>query len=251
MTTSPNSYPTPRAPRVKLAGSVLALIQLSNRQQVRAKLHQLNINGGLLLLSEPLQEDAPVQVMFHIGSTTVRAQAETISPMWATQGCLQAFRFTGLGDDDRRSLDADLQLLLGSERPAGERPGFRLETDTDLQGSPSFAETDREVCDPNADPAALEAMAEEEALATGEFAEEMTEVTLYFNRPEDAIRFTVALSSVVFSDDGARTRDEVAKLAREFPKISRVTTKGRLLHSSHRVKMLPSQVAALSKPANS
>jgi hypothetical protein len=34
--------------------------------------------------------------------------------MWATQGCLQPFEFTGLSEEDRRKLESDLQRFLGS-----------------------------------------------------------------------------------------------------------------------------------------
>ena len=97
MAPSPNLYSHQRAPRAKLAGSILVLIELENQQQFRAKLNQLSIHGGLLQLSEPLAEQVLMRLMFHLGSTTVRAQAETISPVWAPNGCLQPFRFTDLG----------------------------------------------------------------------------------------------------------------------------------------------------------
>lgn len=183
---SPNSYPTRRAPRVKLAGTVLALIQLENRRQVLAKLHQLSSSGGLLQIGEPLGEQVPVEVMFHIGSTTVRARAETIVPIWATKGCFQPFRFTAFPEEDRRKLDAHLQALLGRE-------GSLIETgECEHPPNPRLAAP--------------------------------SQVVLYFDRPEDALRFTVALSSVIFSE--TRGREDVAKLAREIAKISRVTTSG-------------------------
>lgn len=124
MELSPQLYSRARAPRVKLAGSVLALLRLENCRQVQGRLHQLSITGGLLHLPEPLEEQVTVEIMFHLGSTTVRARAETIFPMWATQGCLQPFRFTELPDHERHKLDTDLQRLLGrlasgKEKPAG------------------------------------------------------------------------------------------------------------------------------------
>jgi hypothetical protein len=44
------------------------------------------------------------------------------------------------------------------------------------------------------------------------------EVVLYFDRPEDAMHFTVALSSVIFNDATTRTREDITKLAREIAK---------------------------------
>ena len=102
----------PRAPRVKLAGTVLSLVCLENGRQTRGKLHQLSITGGLLHLEKPLDEGIKVEVIFHVGSSTVRTKARMLFPMWATQGYLQPFEFADLGEEDRSNLQADLQQLL-------------------------------------------------------------------------------------------------------------------------------------------
>src|SRR5207342_1735841 len=103
-----------RAPRVKLAGTVLALVQLENGRQIRARLHQLSFTGALLHLEAPLDEGIKAEVMFHVGGS-IRSQAAMLFPMWATQGCLQPFEFTGLSEEDRQKLETDLQRLLGSQ----------------------------------------------------------------------------------------------------------------------------------------
>ena len=113
MTYAAQPYPRQRSVRVKLSGSILALIVLDNQRQLRAPLHQLSLNGGLLSLAEPL-ETPTVELMFHIGSSTLRARAETLSPMWATQGCLQPFAFIDLQDHDREKLQEDLQKFLNA-----------------------------------------------------------------------------------------------------------------------------------------
>jgi hypothetical protein len=105
-----------RAPRVKLAGTVLALIRLENGRQIRARLHQLSITGGLFRLDQPLDEGIKLEVMFHVGSCTVRSKATVLFPMWATQGCLQPFAFRDLSEEDRGKLEADLQKFL--DQPA-------------------------------------------------------------------------------------------------------------------------------------
>jgi len=102
-----------RAGRVRLVGTVLALVRLQNGRHVRARVHQLSANGGVLNLSDPLDEALPVQLLFHIGSTTVRSDARMMFPMWSTRGCLQPFRFTGLTEDARGRLENDLHSLLG------------------------------------------------------------------------------------------------------------------------------------------
>ena len=45
-----------RGARVKLGGSVLALLLLENGRQIRTRLSQLSRNGGLLQLEHPLDE---------------------------------------------------------------------------------------------------------------------------------------------------------------------------------------------------
>ena len=108
----------PRAPRVKLAGTVLSLVCLENGRQTRGRLHQLSVTGGLLHLETPLDEGIKVEVIFHVGENTVRTKARMLFPMWATQGYLQPFEFVDLGQGDRSNLQADLQRLLHSSGAA-------------------------------------------------------------------------------------------------------------------------------------
>ena len=112
MSSVPHSQRDKRGARVKLGGSVLALLQLQNRRQVRARMNQLSTNGGLLQLDAPIDEGVVVEVLFHVGSTTVRSKAEMMFPMWATQGCLQPFRFKDINEEMRSSLEDDLVELL-------------------------------------------------------------------------------------------------------------------------------------------
>lgn len=109
-----SAHAVPRAPRVKLAGTVLSLVRLQNGRQTRGKLHQLSITGGLLHLEQPLDEGIKVELIFHVGESTVRTQARMLFPMWATQGYLQPFEFADLDDEVRCNLRVDLQRLLDS-----------------------------------------------------------------------------------------------------------------------------------------
>ncbi len=102
-----------RAPRVKLAGTILALLRLENGRQVRARVHMLSITGGLLHLEVPLDEGIKVEIMFHVGDTTVRTKGRTLFPMWATSGYMQPFEFCDLEDEARTKLEADIKKLLG------------------------------------------------------------------------------------------------------------------------------------------
>ena len=112
MSPSTHAAKAKRAARVKLAGSVLALVRLESGKQIRVPLHQLSTSGGLLMMEKPLDEGIKVEVMFHVGSCTVRSKGVVFFPMWATQGCLQPFEFTDLAEDDRLKLEADLQKYL-------------------------------------------------------------------------------------------------------------------------------------------
>jgi hypothetical protein len=105
--------------RVKLRGSVLTLIRLPNQRQIRGKLHQLSISGGLVHLEKPLDEKLTVEFIFHLGNTTVRERAEIMFPMWATQGWLQPFRFVELPEATRSALETTLLSFIQSvQEPA-------------------------------------------------------------------------------------------------------------------------------------
>lgn len=104
---------TDRPFRAKLRGSVLVLIRLPNRRQVRAALHQLSVTGGVIHLEGPLDEKIEVELLFHIHRATIRGKAQMLFPMWATQGWLQPFRFTDLSETCRGALDTTLKAFAG------------------------------------------------------------------------------------------------------------------------------------------
>jgi hypothetical protein len=106
-----------RGARVKLGGSILALVLLENGRQIRARLSQLSTNGGLVSLANPLDEGIGVTMIFHLGVTTIRSRAQMMFPMWATQGCLQPFRFLELTDDARSNLTRELEGLVHAGAP--------------------------------------------------------------------------------------------------------------------------------------
>jgi hypothetical protein len=102
-----------RAFRVKLRGSVLALIRLPNRRQLKAALHQLSTTGGMIHLEKPLDEKLEVELIFHIDQATIRGKVQMLFPMWATQGWLQPFRFVDLSEANRQSLESNLKSFIG------------------------------------------------------------------------------------------------------------------------------------------
>ena len=101
--------------RVKLRGSVLALLRLPNRRDVRSAIHQISLTGGVVHLEKPLDENLTVEMIFHMGTTTIRAKVQMLFPMWATQGWMQPFRFLELSDESRESLNSNLKSLVGDK----------------------------------------------------------------------------------------------------------------------------------------
>jgi len=99
--------------RVKLRGSVLVLLRLPNRRDVRGAIHQLSVTGGVVHLEKPLDEKIEVQMIFHLKGATIREKAQMLFPMWATQGWMQPFRFVKLTDASRETLDAHLKSIIG------------------------------------------------------------------------------------------------------------------------------------------
>ncbi|MBZ5550559.1 MAG: PilZ domain-containing protein [Acidobacteriia bacterium] len=109
-----------RGSRVKLLGSVLALVLLENGRQIRARINQLSVNGALLSLENPLNEGIRVTILFHIGFATIRCRSQMLFPMWATQGCLQPLKFLELPDTDRACLARELEALVRAGAPQEE-----------------------------------------------------------------------------------------------------------------------------------
>jgi hypothetical protein len=99
--------------RVKLRGSVLVLLRLPNRRDVRAAIHQLSVTGGVVHLEKPLDEKLEVQAIFHLNGAAIREKAQMLFPMWATQGWMQPFRFLELSEAGREVLDTNLKSLIG------------------------------------------------------------------------------------------------------------------------------------------
>lgn len=124
MSASASTRKAQRGTRVKLGGSVLALVLLENGRQIRTRLSQLSTNGGLLSLESPLDESIRVTVVFHVGVTSIRSRAQMLFPMWATQGCLQPFRFLDLNDESRGNLHRELDDLVraGAQEEEEEPP---------------------------------------------------------------------------------------------------------------------------------
>lgn len=113
MTHFPQPNSTKRATRVKFGGSVLVAIRSEISGAVRAKLHVLSTTGGLFILAKPLEPGDFVQVTLQTSQGAIRGMAEILQPTRkSTSGCLQAFRFVALDDEDNSRLRQTMELQL-------------------------------------------------------------------------------------------------------------------------------------------
>jgi len=53
-----------------------------------------------------------------------------------------------------------------------------------------------------------------------------SQVVLYFDKPEDALLFTLAASSIISEQEPVRQSAALAKIATEISKATRITTEG-------------------------
>jgi hypothetical protein len=116
---------TQRPFRVKLNGSILALLRLPNRRQVRGKLHQISTTGGLLNLHLPLDEKLQLELIFHLAEATIRETVVMMFPMWATHGWMQPFRFVDMTEANREVLERNLKALLPPVQEESEATNAR------------------------------------------------------------------------------------------------------------------------------
>jgi hypothetical protein len=96
-------------------------MRLPNKREVRGKMHQLSVTGGLLNVDTPLDEKLKVELIFQLGEATIREKAEMLFPMWATQGWLQPFRFIDLPEENKHILETSLLAFVQQTQAAGKR----------------------------------------------------------------------------------------------------------------------------------
>jgi hypothetical protein len=72
MTHFPQPHTSRRSPRVRLNGSVQALVMLEDGRRAKAKLQTVSVTGGLLRLGRPLREGDFVEVAFQAQAGAVR-----------------------------------------------------------------------------------------------------------------------------------------------------------------------------------
>jgi len=77
---------------------------LEDGRRAKAKLQTVSVTGGLLRLAGALGKGDFVEVAFATQIGAVRGMAEMLTPIPATDGALQSFRFIAMGDDEHRAL---------------------------------------------------------------------------------------------------------------------------------------------------
>ena len=90
----------------------MAVMRLENGRQLSGKLQRLSITGGLLEISNYVEERSWVDVAIYLSSGAVRATAEMMFPVQGGTGYLQPFRFTGLGTDELHAIDREVTELI-------------------------------------------------------------------------------------------------------------------------------------------
>jgi hypothetical protein len=134
-TRSSNFRAQRRAPRVSLHGSISATIQLENGRKISARLHQLSTTGGLLEVTNYLDERTRISLTIPFASGTVRPKAEMLFPMRGGLGFLQPFRITRMSGEELQTLDREITELRKPSMPPGpgqardlRRPQFLLDS---------------------------------------------------------------------------------------------------------------------------
>jgi len=113
MTYFPQPHRANRERRLKLSGSIVVAIRSEGTHPVRAKLHELSVTGGLLILCKALEQGEFVEVAFQTSVGTVHGMAELLAARSESDsGCLQPFRFVALDEDDHTKLRMALDSLL-------------------------------------------------------------------------------------------------------------------------------------------
>src|ERR1700730_808259 len=98
MTLPPQSKPVQRPPRQKLVNPAAVVLRVPSGSRVRGKLQVISVTGGLLSLSELLEQGSIARLMFMTDVGSVQGTAEMLIPISAT---LQPFRFVAINRDDQ------------------------------------------------------------------------------------------------------------------------------------------------------
>lgn len=105
-------YRKQRSPRVSLEEMTPAVLRFADGHRTAAKLKVLSVTGGLLSLSQTVDQGSRVKLIFVTHAGPVLGGAEMLSPV---SQALQPFRFVSLPVEDQLRLGAVIRSSLGSE----------------------------------------------------------------------------------------------------------------------------------------
>jgi hypothetical protein len=97
-----------RPPRLNFVRSTTAVLRFSDGHQAHGKLQVISATGGLLCLSNLLNQGSAVKLMFRAETGLVFGAAEMLIPI---SGTLQPFRFVQMDENDQRTLNAAIQAF--------------------------------------------------------------------------------------------------------------------------------------------
>jgi hypothetical protein len=113
MTPPPQSKARPRPPRQKLVNPAPVVLRAPSGSRVRGKLQVISVTGGLVSLSELLEQGSVTRVMFMTDVGSVQGTAEMLIPISAT---LQPFRFVAIDHDDQSRIKDSIQFSTEKNR---------------------------------------------------------------------------------------------------------------------------------------
>ncbi len=103
-----NPHTLLRSPRVHLGDATPAILRMPDGRQQRGKLEVLSLNGGLLNMSNTLEQGARLKLLFVTSTGPVLGAVEMLRPVSTDR---QPFRFVGVDKLDQGRLRSTVQSL--------------------------------------------------------------------------------------------------------------------------------------------
>ena len=110
-----NSHADWRSPRARLGDITPLVLRLSDGSCSRGNLEMISLTGGLVSISNVLDQSSRVTLMFLTQTGLVQATAEMLSPVSRTR---QPFRFVALEECAHRKLRTVVQSFLHAREEA-------------------------------------------------------------------------------------------------------------------------------------
>jgi len=100
-----------RGSRVKLAGSILALVVLESGRQIRGRMNQLSVNGGLAAFEQPLDEGIRYSAISRRRYQRPLPRPTDVSHV-GDPGMPAAIPFSGIAEESRAGLTRELEAMV-------------------------------------------------------------------------------------------------------------------------------------------